>query len=55
MTGGYGTVDREKKAKPSYEPPRVVLHSKDEIIRNIGPAVGCARWSITSPYGTPRR
>ena len=43
-------MDKETQAERSYEPPRVVFHSKAEILRAVGPAAGCARWSINSLY-----
>jgi hypothetical protein len=30
---------------PEYVPPQVVFHSREEILRAAGPAVGCARWN----------
>ena len=53
MSATRSAEDRPRDAqdlsiRASYEPPRVVLHSKDEIIRSIGPVVGCASWSPTS-------
>ena len=45
----------EKKSKSvtgaDYVPPRVVFHSREEILRTAGPAVGCARWSIIQQLG----
>lgn len=45
----------EKKAKSvtraEYVPPRVVFHSREEILRTAGPAIGCARWSIIQQLG----
>jgi len=34
----------ESKGKATYVAPRVVLHSRDEILSRAGPAIGCARW-----------
>lgn len=37
--------------RPDYVPPRVVFHSREEILRTAGPAIGCARWNIIQQLG----
>jgi hypothetical protein len=30
------------KPRPKYEPPKVVTHQEDEILKQMGPVGGCA-------------
>jgi hypothetical protein len=48
-------MSEQSKSQKSYTPPRVVFHSRDEILRRSGPAIGCARWSIVSRPDKPEQ
>lgn len=37
-------MSRDTTERPTYTPPRVVFHNREEVLRQSGPAVGCARW-----------
>jgi len=40
-----------ESGRRAYEPPRIVAYDEGELLRRIGPAVACARWTVTSPPG----
>ena len=48
-------MSEQSKSQRPYTPPRVVFHSREEILRRSGPAIGCARWAISSRPGNPEQ
>jgi hypothetical protein len=40
-----------ERAKPAYEPPRIVAYDQDDLMDRIGPAVACARWDPAASEG----